>query len=67
MKLKREEIEDRLNQIAEAAGVDPSKLLNQLEMDDDFDPEKYDEMMTKLFDDEFYEAEETGKPQFDRT
>eukprot|EP01122_Echinamoeba_exundans_P013648 TRINITY_DN5998_c0_g1_i1.p1 TRINITY_DN5998_c0_g1~~TRINITY_DN5998_c0_g1_i1.p1 ORF type:complete len:670 (+),score=253.21 TRINITY_DN5998_c0_g1_i1:22-2010(+) len=66
MKLKREEIEDRLKQIGEAAGINTDKLLAKLELDDDFDPDKYDEMMMKLFDDDFYEEEEQGKPQFGR-
>jgi protein KRI1 len=64
MKLKREEIEDRLKQIGDAAGINTDKLLAKLELDDDFDPDKYDEMMMTLFDDDFYEAEEQGKPQF---
>ena len=67
MKIKKMEIKDRLKLIGHAAGINTDKLMQQLELDDDFDPEKYDDMMEKLFDEEFYDAEEQDKPQFQRS
>jgi protein KRI1 len=51
--LKKQEIEDRLNMINHYAGVNTS--LNDKYLEEEFDPEKHEQLMEKIFDDEYYE------------
>ena len=36
----------------------------ELDLEGDFDPKKYDEMMQKAFSDDYYQQEEMEKPEF---
>ncbi|KAJ3104604.1 KRRI-Interacting protein 1 [Phlyctochytrium bullatum] len=83
--LKREEIRERLQKIAEVAGVpfldenddeggkkkkkkskSPAISFDDIDLEEDFDPEKFDRMMQEKFGDNYYTAEDAGiKPVFD--
>ncbi|CAL1408632.1 unnamed protein product [Linum trigynum] len=57
--LKKKEMEERLQKVMEAAGIKSDNgALDLDELEDDFDPQKYDTMMKKAFDDGYYEAED---------
>ncbi|RUO95821.1 KRI1-like family C-terminal-domain-containing protein, partial [Jimgerdemannia flammicorona] len=62
--LKMKEIHDKLKQIQEITGND-SIGVDDVDLEGDFDPTKYDEKMDKAFDDGYYENEENKKPQWD--
>ncbi|CAL1414127.1 unnamed protein product [Linum trigynum] len=57
--LKKKEMEERLQKVMEVAGIKSGNgALDLDELEDDFDPQKYDKMMKKAFDDGYYEAED---------
>ncbi|KAL7750013.1 Kinetochore protein Spc24 [Sorochytrium milnesiophthora] len=51
--LKRQDIYDRLKQIQEITG-NQNVGFDEIDLDGEFDPNQYDEQMTKLFDDKYY-------------
>ncbi|KAJ3181113.1 KRRI-Interacting protein 1 [Gaertneriomyces sp. JEL0708] len=57
--LKKQEIQQRLERIKEIAG---GSLGVEIDLDGDFDPEKFDQQMQKAFNEEYYEQEDE---QFD--
>ncbi|XP_023225487.1 protein KRI1 homolog [Centruroides sculpturatus] len=62
--LKRKEIEEKLEKLKEITG-NSKMAFEDLDFDSDFDPDKYDENMQKIFNDEYYkEEEEIQKPVF---
>ncbi|KAI8393517.1 KRI1-like family C-terminal-domain-containing protein [Radiomyces spectabilis] len=61
---KMKEIHERLKQIQEITGTEVTGLEN-LDLEGDFDPEKYDSQMAGVFDDQYYEGEENEKPVWD--
>jgi protein KRI1 len=68
LKLKKQEIMERLERIQKATGVDAEKLAKfnlTDEMDNEWDPQKYDETMKNVFDEEYYQENEERKPVFD--
>lgn len=50
--LKRKEIEDRLEQLLEAAGKG-TRNLDEIDLDGDWDEKKHEEAMRKVYDDEY--------------
>ncbi|KAI8620313.1 KRI1-like family C-terminal-domain-containing protein [Chytriomyces sp. MP71] len=63
--LKKEEMREKLQKIAEVAGADASKF-EDVDLDEDFDPDKFDQMMAARFNDDYYATGETlKKPVFD--
>ncbi|KAJ3028723.1 UNVERIFIED_CONTAM: KRRI-Interacting protein 1 [Siphonaria sp. JEL0065] len=70
--LKKEELRIKLQKIADVAGTDAS-VFESLDLEEDFDPTKFDEMMAARFNENYYETnEEAGaaavglmKPVFD--
>ena len=40
-------------------------MLKNIELDENFDPENYDEQMNSLFDEQYYNEEDYEKPQFE--
>ncbi|XP_067127975.1 protein KRI1 homolog [Centruroides vittatus] len=62
--LKRKEIEEKLEKLKEITG-NTKMAFEDLDFDSDFDPDKHDENMQKIFNDEYYkEEEEIQKPVF---
>ena len=55
--LKREELRDRLKQVAEAGGID-SAALGEDELDEDWDEAKHEKMMQQQFGDNYYHEED---------
>ncbi|KAI3796140.1 hypothetical protein L1987_38805 [Smallanthus sonchifolius] len=58
--LKKKEINEKLKKIRETAGIGESGgfLLEDHDLEEEFDPEEYDKKMKKAFDDSFYEADD---------
>lgn len=52
--LKRQEIEKKLKEIQEISGVSKEQA-DALNLDEDWDPEKYDREMANMFNEEYYE------------
>ncbi|TPX59146.1 hypothetical protein PhCBS80983_g02675 [Powellomyces hirtus] len=62
--LKKEEIRKRLEQIKEIAGGDFAGL-DEVDLENDFDPNEFDKKMSAAFDESYYEQEEGDlKPDF---
>ena len=62
-KLKSAEIKEKLMKLKAVANTDDSKI-EKIDLDEDFDPEKYDTQMAQVFDEDYYKEDE-GKPVFD--
>ncbi|XP_031566163.1 protein KRI1 homolog [Actinia tenebrosa] len=62
--LKRKEIQEKLEKLKEITG-NPNVGFTEDDVDDDFDPKKYDSIMEKVFNEGYYEDEEGEKPTFD--
>ncbi|RUS21277.1 hypothetical protein BC937DRAFT_93135, partial [Endogone sp. FLAS-F59071] len=62
--LKMKEIYDRLKQIQEITG-NTSIGVDDVDLEGDFDPIKYDEKMSKAFGDGYYDDADNKKPQWD--
>ena len=63
--LKKKEILDKIDIIKEVTGNMDIGFAPE-DIDEDFDPEKYDKMMNKTFNDDYYEGDEDDeKPVFD--
>lgn len=61
-KLKLEEIEDKIKKLSDNAGCNLDKLVPVL--DNDFNPAEHDQMMSSLFNEEYYSEELHTKPVF---
>ncbi|XP_058804622.1 protein KRI1 homolog [Phymastichus coffea] len=62
--MKRKEIEEKLEKLKEITGNDDLPF-DILDLDDDYDPEKYDKQMSQVFNKEYYAGEEGDiKPEF---
>ncbi|KAI9141564.1 KRI1-like family C-terminal-domain-containing protein [Paraphysoderma sedebokerense] len=62
--LKKQEIHEKLKQIQEITGSSVVGL-EDIDLDTDFDPDQYDTKMSKIFNDDYYEAEDASvKPNF---
>ncbi|KAK8825363.1 hypothetical protein WA538_003060, partial [Blastocystis sp. DL] len=55
--LKRQELETKLKEIQDISGVEDGKV-SAINLDEDWDPEKYDKEMEAMFNDDYYEEEE---------
>lgn len=55
--LKRQEIEKKLHEIQEIGGLDKD-LMSKINLDEDWDPAKYDAEMESLFNDDYYGEDE---------
>ncbi|CAA2988856.1 Hypothetical predicted protein [Olea europaea subsp. europaea] len=58
--LKKKEIKEKLQKIREAAGIgeDGNYLLDEDDLEEEFDPEEYDRKMKEAFDKKYYNAED---------
>eukprot|EP00834_Sanchytrium_tribonematis_P000306 NODE_6_length_70510_cov_1.054395.p11 type:complete len:527 gc:universal NODE_6_length_70510_cov_1.054395:17433-19013(+) len=62
--LKKEEILSKYKQISKAAGLKDNTLIEKLNLDSEFDEEKWDQEMEILFDDDYYnEVDELDIPE----
>ncbi|XP_022860193.1 protein KRI1 homolog [Olea europaea var. sylvestris] len=63
--LKIKEIKEKLQKIREAAGIgeDGNYLLDEDDLEEEFDPEEYDRKMKEAFDKKYYNAEDMD-PEF---
>ncbi|XP_019631398.1 PREDICTED: protein KRI1 homolog [Branchiostoma belcheri] len=61
--LKKKEILDKLDHLKEITGNQDIGF-NQADLEGDFDPKKYDEMMQNVFNEDYYGEEEGQKPEF---
>ncbi|CAG9764401.1 unnamed protein product [Ceutorhynchus assimilis] len=62
--LKRKEIEEKIEKLREVTGATDLAFHDE-DIDGDFDPEAHDKRMQELFNDNFYEGDETDqKPEF---
>lgn len=61
---KLKDIKSRLKEIQEITGTDIVGLEN-VDLDADFDPEKHDAQMAEMFNDDYYNKEDTEKPTWD--
>ncbi|KAK8807384.1 hypothetical protein WA158_004143 [Blastocystis sp. Blastoise] len=59
-KLREAEIEKKLKEIQEIAGKEVD-----IDVESDFDPEKYDKEMDAIYNDEYYQQEEKERPNVD--
>lgn len=59
--LKKTQIMKELRKLQELAGVKSDKVA-EIDLEADFDPEKWDEQMEKVFDEDFYNEPEPTKP-----
>eukprot|EP00960_Hanusia_phi_P013926 408786-Hanusia_phi.AAC.1 len=59
--LKKQEILDRLKLIEKISGA-PHIDSNKVDLEEEFDPDKYDAQMATLYDEEYYNAEEEAHP-----
>ncbi|CAL1277260.1 unnamed protein product [Larinioides sclopetarius] len=62
--LKRKEIEEKFLKLKEASGQDQLNL-DESDMESDFDPDKHDQKMREMFNDDYYNVEEEQKPEFE--
>ncbi|CAK8574001.1 unnamed protein product [Lathyrus sativus] len=63
--VKKQEIREKVKKIMKTAGIDEDDVipLSAVELEEEFDPEEYDRMMKKAFDDKYYNAEDAD-PEF---
>ncbi|XP_061339699.1 uncharacterized protein LOC133286313 isoform X2 [Gastrolobium bilobum] len=63
--LKKQEIQEKVKKIIKTAGIHDDDIipLSAAEIEEEFDPEEYDKMMKKAFDDKYYNAEDAD-PDF---
>ncbi|KAI8343068.1 KRI1-like family C-terminal-domain-containing protein [Chlamydoabsidia padenii] len=61
---KQKEIHNRLVEIQKITGTDVTGFEN-IDLEGDFDPEKYDEQMANIFNNDYYQGDDTEKPVFD--
>lgn len=61
---KRKEIHGRLLEIQKITGTEVTGFEN-MDLEGDFDPEKYDEQMSNIFNNDYYQGDDTEKPVFD--
>lgn len=54
---------EKIEKLKEITGNSKVGFLED-DMDGDFDASKYDELMTQVFDDDYYGEEDTEKPTF---
>ncbi|XP_042900456.2 protein KRI1 homolog [Parasteatoda tepidariorum] len=62
--VKRKEIEDKFFKLQEITGKDNLNF-DEDDIESDFDPDKHDQKMKELFDEEYYAVEEEQKPVFE--
>ncbi|GFY41377.1 protein KRI1 homolog [Trichonephila inaurata madagascariensis] len=62
--LKRKEIEEKFLKLKEVVGKD-ELTLGVSDMESDFDPDKHDQKMMEMFNDDYYNVEEEQKPEFE--
>ncbi|KAG4990312.1 hypothetical protein JHK87_023769 [Glycine soja] len=58
--LKKQEIQEKVKKIMKTAGIHGDDIipLSMAEIEEEFDPEEYDRMMKKAFDEKYYNAED---------
>ncbi|XAR57661.1 hypothetical protein NMG60_11025901 [Bertholletia excelsa] len=64
--LKKKEMKEKLQKIQETAGIgaDTVCLLDEDDLEEDFDPEEYDRKMKEAFNDDYYDADDVD-PEFE--
>ncbi|KAG4959002.1 hypothetical protein JHK87_035635 [Glycine soja] len=63
--LKKQEIQEKVKKIMKTAGIHGDDIipLSMAKIEEEFDPEEYDRMMKKAFDEKYYNAEDAD-PDF---
>ena len=56
--LKKEEIFSKVQQISQVSGLEADALADQINLDDEFDADKWDQQMNSLFNDDYYNTKE---------
>lgn len=64
--LKKQEIQEKVKKIMKTAGIHDDDIipLSAAEIEEEFDPEEYDKMMKKAFDEKYYNAEDADSDFF---
>ena len=59
--LKKDEIMEKVKQISHVSGVHEDDLLNKIDLETEFNADQWDKQMETLFDDSYYENEDSDK------
>ena len=59
---KKDEIMEKINKLERIAGTEKIRILAE-ELDKEYNPDKFDEIMNKVFGDEFYEENDKDAEQ----
>eukprot|EP01061_Rhynchopus_euleeides_P046968 TRINITY_DN9168_c0_g1_i1.p1 TRINITY_DN9168_c0_g1~~TRINITY_DN9168_c0_g1_i1.p1 ORF type:complete len:707 (+),score=334.90 TRINITY_DN9168_c0_g1_i1:105-2225(+) len=54
--LKRKEMDDKMKKIEVVAGTAPEELADLADSDEEFDPDTWDKKMSKIFNEDYYDA-----------
>eukprot|EP01064_Diplonema_japonicum_P018540 TRINITY_DN2723_c0_g2_i1.p1 TRINITY_DN2723_c0_g2~~TRINITY_DN2723_c0_g2_i1.p1 ORF type:complete len:732 (+),score=265.65 TRINITY_DN2723_c0_g2_i1:61-2256(+) len=60
--LKRTEMNEKIGELKKMAGAKAEELFSLADLDDDFDPTEWDNKMSKMFDDTYYNEEDDFDP-----
>eukprot|EP00756_Hemistasia_phaeocysticola_P017961 Hpha_TRINITY_DN15565_c4_g2::TRINITY_DN15565_c4_g2_i1::g.107997::m.107997/K14786/KRI1; protein KRI1 len=62
--LRRKEMDKKVNDLQKIAGMSATKLFDLAALDEDFDPDTWDQKMTEFFDKEYYDDDDDAFDPF---